>query len=467
MSDARFVVGDTRTETAKLADGSVDLIVTSPPFLALRSYLPADHPDKDSEIGSEPTPAAFLHTLLGLTSEWRRVLAPHGSLVVELGDTYSGSGGAGGDYNPDGLREGQPKFRQHNMAQGYSGGRHGMKTKEPGVMPLTGGPGWPEAKSLCLIPELYRVALAYGVHSLEGSESPAGRWKVRNVIRWVRPNPPVGSLGDKWRPATSTLVVACVSKDRWFDLDAVRGPYSSKTNARVAKGVESQQRTGKSAERDGNWASLDEADNNGAGAPPNDYTDAVTAVLADALASDDNSARDLSRALRDAGLLDWGDALELSTHPYKGAHYATWPPALVKPIIESMCPREVCRVCGTPRTRITENTSEYQCAVDEMMATVKAETSGSNRSNPGKLKRGQAGVKSGVRSVPYGKETLGWSDCGHGDYRRGLVFDPFAGSGTTLAVASGLGRDSLGVDLDERNADLARERCGLFLSVGS
>ena len=45
------------------------------------------------------------------------------------------------------------------------------------------------------------------------------------------------------------------------------------------------------------------------------------------------------------------------------------------------------------------------------------------------------------------------------------VLDPFAGSGTTLAVATGLGRDAVGIDLDERNAELCRERVGMFLEV--
>ena len=80
MSEARFLVGDVFARLADIPDASVDCVVTSPPFLALRSYLPADHPDKHREIGSEPTPAAFLSTMLALTREWRRVLAPHGSI---------------------------------------------------------------------------------------------------------------------------------------------------------------------------------------------------------------------------------------------------------------------------------------------------------------------------------------------------------------------------------------------------
>jgi hypothetical protein len=62
--------------------------------------------------------------------------------------------------------------------------------------------------------------------------------------------------------------------------------------------------------------------------------------------------------------------------------------------------------------------------------------------------------------------TLGFTDCGHDDCRPGLVLDCFAGSGTTLMVAQGHGHDAIGIDLDERNAELARDRVGpMFLEV--
>ena len=61
--------------------------------------------------------------------------------------------------------------------------------------------------------------------------------------------------------------------------------------------------------------------------------------------------------------------------------------------------------------------------------------------------------------------TLGWTDCGHDSWRQGVVLDPFAGSGTTAVVALGHGRDFVGIDLDARNADLARERVGMWLEV--
>lgn len=65
-----------------------------------------------------------------------------------------------------------------------------------------------------------------------------------------------------------------------------------------------------------------------------------------------------------------------------------------------------------------------------------------------------------IRNAP----TLGFTDCGHDAYRSGVVLDPFAGSGTTLAVATGHGHAAIGIDLDERNVALARDRVGpMFL----
>src|SRR5690554_5612912 len=232
----RWITADVFDGLAQLEDGSVDLVVTSPPFLALRSYLPADHPDKGKEIGSEATPAEWLDVLLRVTAELRRVLAPHGSICIELGDTYAGSGGAGGDYLPGGLRDGQEPF--------------------VGSSKYARSSGWPLAKSKILIPELYRVALAYGINPLTGQESPAGRWRIRNVVTWCRPNPPVGALGDKWRPATSDIVVACTSDKRYWDDVATRRPHSPNTHRRNAKGIDKRDNTTPSGQRDGNWNTL-------------------------------------------------------------------------------------------------------------------------------------------------------------------------------------------------------------------
>jgi hypothetical protein len=441
VSQAHYIVADVFEALAAMPDNSVDLILTSPPFLALRSYLPADHPDKGKEIGSEPSPAAFLDTLLDLTVEWRRVLAPHGSLCVELGDTYAGSGGAGGDYAEGGMREGQPRFRagydrrdgrttmqqedygaplpDRNRPRDSRPGREGTATAMTPRPEQPGGRGWPLPKSLCGIPELYRLSLAYGRNMLQ-PERTIEPWRVRNVIRWCRPNPPVGALGDKFRPATSDMVVACTSGQRWFDLDAVRTEF---TGHGYTEGSER-----KSPDEDNtgrNWSQgLHERRATHGGAPP----------------------------------LDWW---QVSTEPYKSSHYATWPRALLTRPIQAMCPSRVCVTCGEPSRRIVGD-AEYVNPRNGAPAmgdfAVGRTMSGHGRDPDGRLSPitpGQ-GDNGATRVAP----TLGWTDCGHNNWRNGMVLDPFAGSGTTLAVATGHGRDAIGVDLDARNLELARDRVG-------
>jgi len=399
VSNCTYFVGDTRDVLATIPDNSVDMVMTSPPFLALRSYLPADHPDKHREIGSEPTPAEFLDTLLALTADWERVLAPHGSIVVELGDTYSGSGGSGGDY-----------------AKGAKGGTSRAVLSRDQFVGRDDRPGWPLAKSLCGIPHLYHLSLAYGRNLLTGESSPAGQWRVRNVVAWCRPNPPVGALGDKFRPATSYLTIATKSATRYFDLDAVRnGDYSPRTSmGKVDSRDAARAEIGLSSGRPGK-------DNNPAGAPP----------------------------------LDWW---EIPTAPYKGSHYAVYPPALLERPIKSMCPQQVCAQCGEPRRRIVEKSPEYAAA----RAAVGDFKSGRDRD--GGL-NGTTQYVDGKHTDRADNVTIGFTDCGHDSYRNGVVLDPFGGSGTTGMVATGLGRDAILIDLDERNADLARDRIGMFLTV--
>lgn len=414
MSVCRYIIGDTRDVLATLPDDSVDMVMTSPPFLALRSYLPADHPDKHREIGSEPSPAEFLDTLLALTADWERVLAPHGSICVELGDTYSGSGGAGGDYNAGGLRDGQQAFSgsaakraKLGVGDDYRPDRSGRDASD-----------WPLAKSICGIPWLYSLSLAYGRNLLTGEPSPAGMWRVRNVVAWCRPNPPVGALGDKFRPATSYLTIATKAGDRYFDLDAVRYP-ANPDNRRPS-----------ALKREGIGGRVDQVCN----------------------PLDDDGQRVIANAAG-APPLDWW---EIPTSPYKGSHYAVFPPALIERPIKSMCPHQVCTVCGEPRRRIVEVAGEVP-----VRGPRERDRQGRGRSKE-RLGLGATGQQhTETRTV----ETIGWTDCGHDSWRNGVVLDPFGGSGTTGMVATGMGRDAVLIDLDERNADLARDRVGMFLDV--
>ena len=306
MMDYR--VGDTRDLTAALPDGSVHLVATSPPFLALRSYLPADHEHKHAEIGSEPDPATFLDTLLALTAEWGRVLAPWGSIAIELGDTYS-SGNL-------------PERTWPGLGDGKRDDRAG--TKHLAAIDVAARSGeWPRPKCLALIPQLYATSLAYGRNILTGAPSPAGQWLVRNLIVWHRPNPAVGALGDKFRPSTSYIVVATRSPKRWFDLTAVR----TATDLRATAGGNMDPRN----QRDDDWRRGKKPEGGGvanpAGAPPLD------------------------------AWFDEHDTWTVTTQPSRLAHYAMWPAKLAERLILSMCPEWVCTTCGEPRRRVEQATN--------------------------------------------------------------------------------------------------------------
>ena len=80
-----------------LADDSVDLVVTSPPYFGLRSYQDGGE-HYSGQIGDEPTPAEFVDALIAATAEMARVTKPSGSIWVNLGDKYaSTTAGANGN----------------------------------------------------------------------------------------------------------------------------------------------------------------------------------------------------------------------------------------------------------------------------------------------------------------------------------------------------------------------------------
>jgi DNA modification methylase len=372
-----FVVGDVFDVLASLDDASVDLVMSSPPFLGLRSYLPDGHPDKAKEIGSEPSPADLLDTLLDVAEECRRVLTPTGSLVFELGDTYSSKNG--------------------------KGKRTKVSARRDGAVPPEGASGsseWPLPKSLCGIPDAFFLSLVYGRNMLR-PERKTPRWLVRNKIVWARPNPVPSALGDKFRPATSYLTVATLARNRWFDGDALRAPCKD-TGKRTTNGPKSLAAA---------------STTNPLGAP----------------------------------LLDWW---KVPVQGYKGAHYATFPTELPRRVVVSMCPDRVCTKCGEPSRRITKTTNALGYQVQRA----------AHRKSPEGAGNGRVGLPR-MPSITSERVTIGWTTCGHGSWRPGVVLDPFVGSGTTLAVARELGRSSIGIDIDERNVPLAHERVGNSLEV--
>jgi site-specific DNA-methyltransferase (cytosine-N4-specific) len=90
-----IVQGDAR-RLDMIDDASVDLVVTSPPYLMQRRY--GSHPD---EIGICSSVAEYVEQIVDVFAELRRVMRPGSSSAwLNIGDKANGSGGAGGDWKP-------------------------------------------------------------------------------------------------------------------------------------------------------------------------------------------------------------------------------------------------------------------------------------------------------------------------------------------------------------------------------
>lgn len=140
---------------------------------------------------------------------------------------------------------------------------------------------------------------------------------------------------------------------------------------------------------------------------------------------------------------------KIATRPYKGAHFATMPPELAEVCIKSGTSEHgCCPQCGSPWQRLTERTKLLR-----------------KRPNDYVKRTGEAGTGNSCANSVAGVAvvTLGWQqscncDCPTADTVPCVVLDPFAGSGTTLAVAKTLGRDSIGIELNPDYVVLAEQR---------
>lgn len=133
----RILIGDCRDVLRRLPDASVQCCVTSPPYFGLRDYGVA------SQIGLEPTPDAFVAEMVAVFREVRRVLRDDGTLWLNLGDSYAGSGKTGGGAQgartgADGAGAGSP----NGKGSWWSPRGTGLKVKD-----LIGIP-WMVAKAL-------------------------------------------------------------------------------------------------------------------------------------------------------------------------------------------------------------------------------------------------------------------------------------------------------------------------------
>ena len=174
-----------------LADGTVQTVITSPPYYGLRDY------NVDGQIGLEPTPEEYVQNIVNVFREVKRVLRDDGTCWTNLGDSYTGGNGK--------RVEGGEPYRMSGL-------------------PIKRGDGL-KPKDLLGIP--WRVAFALQ----------ADGWYLRSDIIWHKPNPMPESVTD--RPTKSHEYLFLLSKNAryYYDAEAVREPLAASTIADPRNGT--------------------------------------------------------------------------------------------------------------------------------------------------------------------------------------------------------------------------------------
>ena len=175
--------GDAATTLDGMPAGSVDCIVTSPPYFGLRDY------GVDGQIGVEATPAEFVAAMVAVFREARRVLADDGTLWLNLGDSYNAHPG----QRKVGDKAGAKQASKRGSTAAPSRSVEGLA-----------------AKNMIGIP--WRVAFA-----LQGCG-----WILRNDIIWSKPNAMPESVTDRLSSRHEHLFMFSKSARYWFDLDPIR-----------------------------------------------------------------------------------------------------------------------------------------------------------------------------------------------------------------------------------------------------
>jgi DNA modification methylase len=219
MNNLTIIQGDCREMLKTLPEASVQCCVTSPPYFGLRDYGVA------GQIGLEPTPAEYVAAMVEVFREVWRVLRDDGTLWLNLGDSYAGSGKGG---NPD---HGSSKQSTNSGSQsvGVLYGKVGDTARQAAVTNVTRKTFYGiKAKDLIGIPWMVAFALR-----------DAG-WYLRSEITWCKRAPMPESVTDRPTSATEKLFLLTKSPYYYYDADAIRNPPSEAMLKQVAEGYNGQ-----------------------------------------------------------------------------------------------------------------------------------------------------------------------------------------------------------------------------------
>lgn len=419
----KIITGDTLAVLKTMPDSFVQMCVTSPSYFGLRDYQTGhweggkkncDHlapprggrnPETamkqltnegtlnyqytdvcgkcgairvDQQIGIEKSPSEYITRLVEVFREVRRVLRPDGILLLNLGDSFSGS--------MKGYKGKGEWADRTGTKQGTNAGSLGIPPARPSDIGLA-------PKNLMMIPS--RVAIALQEDG----------WYLRSMMPWIKYNSMPEPTKDRPSKAVEYIFMLTVSNKCYFDMQSVR-------------------------KNDGNGRY---------------YRDIDLFVESCKLIGDGIPC----------GMIgdDELQALIVNTKGYKKAHFATFSPKLIEPLIKfSTSEQGCCGVCGSSVVRKTKLKERHigggtpRASEDDIKLFLK--THGTTHHS-----------RKGMTQSTY--ITTEWKfscQCDTNETLPCIVLDPFAGSGTTLAVAKSLGRDYIGIDLNPDYCKMAQER---------
>jgi len=281
-----YLTGDCRQVMNNMDMNSVDCIVTSPPYWGLRDY------DVEGQMGLELTPEEYIANMVAVFQAAKRVLKKEGTLWLNLGDCYY-------NYRPG------DKARQHSIASGKRGEPESKGKREHKV------PGLKE-KDLVGIP--WRVALA-----LQG----AG-WYLRSDIIWNKPNPMPESVKDRPTRCHEYIFLLAKNKNYYYDFENIM--EACLTHEGRPAGVVREREWGYDSKR------IKMSKPSGWDTSPGRHR-SLRGRYDHPIDSDDESGEPIYPDVRNKRTV-W----TLKTEPYRGAHFAVFPPDLIRPCIIAGCP---------------------------------------------------------------------------------------------------------------------------------
>lgn len=328
----RIICGDALEQLKGLEPESVNTCVTSPPYYNLRDY------GTPGQIGTENTPEEYINRLVAVFREVRRVLRPDGTLWINIGDSYAGSG------------KGRMADGTHYLGKPSKSGEY--KGVTAGSLKKTVAQGY-KPKDLIGIPWMLAFALR------------ADGWYLRQDIVWSKSNCMPESVKDRCTKSHEFIFLLSKAPKYYFNAEAISEPIAGSSTKRYLQNLESQR--GSDRQPGKSNGPMKAALPRFGGKKYGDCTEVEART---------KSGRIYMPTMR----RNKRDVWTVSTASFKGAHFAVFPEKLVEPCVLAGCPEG------------------------------------------------------------------------------GTVLDPFAGSGTTGAVAKRLHRDFLGIEINAEYASMAADR---------